>query len=177
MLKGVSDIISAVGKDPRKMWTLVIILVFLTIASVSKTFFATDDCSPLIKQNQDLLQYQSDLIDKNQKAIKTNQELLNGYLELQKLMASMRPDTVYVTKTVSQQLTKNDLQALVRVNTMHSDVADTLIKASSPLIRLDMIPKKVVIKTNYTKGNETVMDKVNNIIYDGIKKCETLKKN
>lgn len=177
MLKGVSDIIIAVGKDPRKMWTLVIILIFLTIASVSKTFFATDDCSPLIKQNEDLLHYQSELINENQKTIKTNQDLLNGYLELQKLIANMKPDTVYITKTVSTQLTKNDLHTLIRVENMYSGVGDTGIKATSHnLVKLDMMPKKVVIKTDYSKANETIMDKVNDIIYDGIKKCKSLKK-
>jgi predicted Rossmann fold nucleotide-binding protein DprA/Smf involved in DNA uptake len=157
MFKAIADIIKAVGKDPRKLWTLVIILTFLFAGNVVKSYFKVDDCSPLIKQNQELITSQNDLVNQNQNILKKNRELLDGFLHIQELIPGMKPDTVYINKTSMREVSSN-LDGY--------GMSDSMSAVSSPM-KKDTITK-VNIKKTYKKSGNDVQEKIKKLIKSNI---------
>ena len=183
MLKGIAEIIKAVGRDPRKMLTMVILLVFVSGVTIVDKLLTKSDCEPLIKQNNELVKSQSNLVQENQDIIKKNQELIDGYLQIQKLLPTMKPDTVYITKT-STTIKKSEpimlstntdyLQSSVP-NSLNDSVATTTqeINLSATENTYQKIEAPIVkVYKSYKKSNDTIITKLNNLIINKLKKSQ-----
>lgn len=164
MFESVAKIITAVGNNPRKMLVMSILLFFISGVTITSKVLTKSDCSPLIKENAQLVKDQGELV-------KSNSELLSDYLKIQKLLTHFKPDTVYVTKSVTTIPTMNDIQILTRVNAEYSDNSDSLKVAAKQNEEIRaVIPTKIKMTQVYKKSNDSVMKQLNSIIESHLKK-------
>jgi hypothetical protein len=154
MLKGLAEIIKAVGRDPRKMWTMVILLFFVSTVTIINKALTKSDCTPLVKQNEELVKSQSSLVDENQSILIKNKELVDGYDKIQELLTHMKPDTVYITKTT----TKSHMEDVVS-----QSVPDTLNIHPEVKSKI-VIPEATVYRKVYRKSNDTLVSNINDLI-------------
>lgn len=170
MLKGVSDIIKAVGNSPRKMWTMIIVLFFVSAVTVADKYFSTDDCSSYEQQNSTLVKSQSELVNQNQLLVSKNSELLEGYAKLQSLVNMIKPDTVYVSRFISPksiQVNTSIASDVVSLDSVNVEPTDSLkpiaTHTTSVLSKYSVNPKikyTPYVITNTVHKKNTVYGKI-----------------
>lgn len=164
MLKHVAEIITAVGNNPKKMWTMVIILLFVSTVVIINKVLSKSDCAPLIKENVNLMKGQNELLDQNRLVMTRNAELLKGFLDIQKLIVDMKPDTVYITKIAECRLTKNDISVLYRADVATYSDEDTVVSANVQPKYVYLNPSFKTYKKRVKSNSDSILAKLNRIV-------------
>ena len=94
-MKSLSDILKSFTSNKWRIFALILVLVSLNIGTFIKMYYTQSDCSPLIKQNNELVKSQNNLVTQNSQILQKNQDLINGYLQIQDLLKNFKQDTVY----------------------------------------------------------------------------------
>lgn len=172
MFKSISDIITAVGSSPRKMWTMVIILLFISAITIFTKLIEHSDCASQDKEISTLIKTQSELIDENQVVITKNEELVKGYVKIQGILSSIKPDTVFIIKTskYNANIVKPSPQSAGGSVASDQIVSDT----SMVMVSADVKPQTqekmtTTIVKKYKKSSDGVVQKINNLIEAKIK--------
>ena len=175
-MKSIADILNVFSNNKWKILALVLLLVSTNVGTYIKVYYTAADCSPLIKQNSELVKSQSSLTTQNT-------ELLAGYIQIQNLLKDIKQDTIYVNseKTILRNTTirtdaeKIELKQNHIDSTISTPMDEEVLKSSAfcpPITIKDETPIVLTsTKTRQSEGNKKeVMGKIQDIINKKSKK-------
>jgi len=112
-----------------RMTALILLLLTLIIMLSIKAFTSKSDCSIQQKQIDDCIKSQATIMQANHDIVERNRKL---YLELDSMIGKIKPDTIVIVQTITNQPVQTESHALAKYNVDTKDGNEIVMSAAPP---------------------------------------------